>query len=161
MTPVPVPDEGCEKCGGTGVRSVSVEFSNGYGAGGSVDCDCRTAPVPVPVVNEAQEQVFALLEQLPGGESRWDVACRIVALPEIKAAFEARAKLAELQAAPSGSKDLELAEAQAKLEAERAEVDRLREALFGLLVFARGNPVVLAKIHGALDGRVEDGGELS
>lgn len=66
-------------------------------------------------------------------------AARVLQCPSVAAAFEA----------------------QAKLEAERAEVDRLREALFGLLVFARGNPVVLAKIHGALDGRVEDGGELS
>lgn len=47
----------------------------------------------------------------------------------------------------------EVAEAAAKA------MNRLREALFGLLVFARGNPVVLAKIHGALDGRVEEGGE--
>lgn len=110
-------------------------------------------PVPVPVVNEVVEKVarLAWIEACEGGYEPWDemprvrrdfwkgVARAMLDVPEVAAAFEA----------------------QAKLEAERAEVDRLREALFGLLVFARGNPVVLAKIHGALDGRVEEGGELS
>lgn len=119
----------------------------------NTSCD----PVPVPVVNEyegVQSDVEKIARQLHAqhqDEPVWDKlhsnrqddyclsASRVLALPAVAAAFDA----------------------QAKLEAERAEVDRLREALFGLLVFARGNPVVLAKIHGALDGRVEDGGELS
>lgn len=125
----------------------------------NTSCD----PVPVPVVNEVAEEFWKAWSD-PDRDFNMadveDITKTFLSLPTVKAALaaltvaDAHRKIIALQA-------VERDEAQAKLEAERAEVDRLREALFGLLVFARGNPVVLAKIHGALDGRVEDGGELS
>lgn len=46
---------------------------------------------------------------------------------------------------------------EATLAAVEAERDALREALVGLIPFARGNQAVLDRIHGALDARYERG----
>ena len=87
------------------------------------------SPVPVPVVNEVAGDMYrsTVLPASIGGtweEAPWELREQYLVIaqaaldsPPVAAAFEAQAKLAELQAAPSSSKDLELAEAQAKLEA--------------------------------------------
>lgn len=104
-----------------------------------------TAPVPVPVVNEyegVQSDVERIARQLHAqhqDEPVWDklhsnhqddyylFASRVLALPAVAAAFEAQA---QLQNAPSSSKDLELAEAQAKLEAVEAALTEIAERRF-------------------------------
>lgn len=131
-------------------------------------------PVPVPVVNEyegVQSDVEKIARQLHAqhqDEPVWDklhsnrqddyhlAASRVLALPEIAAAFEAQAKLAELQAAPSSSKDLELAEAQAKLEAAEILLHRIRPALD---IYREGSGVRSAAHE--IDLFFEEGGESS
>ena len=97
-------------------------------------------PVPVRVVNEARELLArALYDQDVfeiGAESMRDFdtareeydakADVVLAVPLLAAAFEARA---QLQNAPNRSKDLELAEAQAKLEAAEASLRMAHEVL--------------------------------
>ena len=129
-------------------------------------------PVPVPVVNEARDLVArALYDQDVfeiGAESMRDFdtareeydakADVVLAVPLLAAAFEAQA---QLQNAPNRSKDLELAEAQAKLEAAVGLLKEARQAYEGHGV---GDPAVcddcafVARID-ALLASVEEGGE--
>ena len=166
MTPVPVPDD-CPHSWKHGQADVTCLLC------GASKGDHR---LPVPVVNEyegVQSDVEKIARQLHAqhqDEPVWDkldghkrddyhlFAARVLQCPSVAAAFEAQA---QLQNAPSNAKDLELAEAQAKLEAAVGLLKEARQAYEGHGV---GDPAVcddcafVARID-ALLASVEEGGE--